>query len=80
MITPEAHAANYERENKQKTLTASELLALIAEIVAKGHGERPVFIMECDGLTHAVPIAMCFASEPYDGDVVWIIPDDGGSS
>lgn len=76
IIHQEKHAANYERESKQKTLTADELLALLRGIIAEGHGARPVFLMECDrgdGLTHARPVTGCFASEPYDGKVVWLI-------
>lgn len=70
------HRANYERESRQRTLSAIELHAQLAQIIAAGHGNRPVFIMdtdEGDGLTHARPLAQVFASEPYDGDLVWII-------
>lgn len=67
------HRENYERESSQKTLSARELHAKLAAIIAAGNGDRPVFLMEVDGLTHAVPIQDCFASEPYDGDLVWLI-------
>lgn len=73
MIDESTHRANYERESKQKTLSAAELHKQLGAIIDAGLGDRPVFIMECDGLTHALPILSCFASEPYDGEVVWII-------
>lgn len=72
IINATAHAENYERESKQKTLTAHELHALLTAVIADGHGARPVFMMRCEGLTHADPITLCFASEPYDGEIVWL--------
>ena len=66
-----------ERESKQRTLTARELFMQLAQVVFDGHGNRPVFVMDCDqedGLTHAVPIHSCMAAEPYDGEIVWIHP------
>jgi hypothetical protein len=72
--TPTAHAANYARESNQRTMTASELYAELGKIIADGKGERPTFIQaqRDDGLTHALPVTLCFSSEPYDGDLVWI--------
>ena len=72
-ITAASHAENYKRESKQETLTAAQLHARLSAIIAAGHGARPVFIMECDGLTHAIPIKECFASEDYDGEIIWLI-------
>lgn len=69
------HRANYKRESKQQTLTAAELHVELGKVVAAGNGARPVFFMDCDqgdGLTHAVPITLAFASKPYDGEIVWL--------
>lgn len=71
-----AHAANYERESKQETMTVRQLMAALQELDDNGYGERPVFRMLTgtgDGLTHALAIVECFESQPYDGDVVWLI-------
>lgn len=75
MISASAHAANYARESKLKTMTVIELHAALAGVIAEGEGHLPVSVMVCDGLTHAVPIMQCIRSEPYDGDRVWIIID-----
>jgi hypothetical protein len=75
MTDKAAHQAHYERESAQKTLSAAELHAKLAEVIAAGHGDRPVFIMVTgtgDGMTHADPIGDCFSGLPFDGDVVWI--------
>lgn len=70
-----AHAENYGRESAQKTMTVAELHKELGGIIAAGGGDLPVFRMHCDGLTHAVPVKMCFKAEPYDGALVWIIAD-----
>jgi hypothetical protein len=75
MTSKQAHVENYERASRQKTFTALELKQHLDEIVARGQGNRPVFLMKTDtgdGLTHSSPITLCFASEPYDGELVWL--------
>jgi hypothetical protein len=79
MVSETKHRANYERESNQKTMTAIELHAKLGEIIAAGKGARPIFRMDCDrgdGLTHAEPIGDCIASEPYDGEIVWLLGTD----
>lgn len=82
-LTEQDVTANYEAESAQKTLTAKELHAQLAEVIAEGNGDRPVFLMVtrtraaelgrlADGLTHAVPIKQCWSCEDYDGEHVWI--------
>jgi hypothetical protein len=83
MVARAAYQENYERESVQETLTACELHKLLAEVIAEGGGDRPVFIMsthstkwpDADGLTHSIPIRECFASQPYDGDIVWLLTE-----
>lgn len=75
-IDAAAVTANYERESAQETPTATQLHAHLSNLIAQGYGSRKVFLMrtgEGDGLTHADPIKMVFASEEYDGEIIWII-------
>lgn len=75
-LTRTAPAENYARESAQQTLTVKQLHAKLGALIVEGHGARKVFRMMTgvgDGLTHALPIAECFASEPYDGTIVWLI-------
>lgn len=68
-----AHARSYAKRDKN-ALTAAQLRQLLDAVIAAGHGDRPVYYMgeTPDGFTIGNSVQQCFASQPYDGEVVWL--------
>lgn len=79
-INRAAHQANYEHgvEKLKKALTVQQLHDITATAIAEGHGKRPCALMEVDGFTMAHPIVQAFSSEPYDGEMFWLLADEEG--
>lgn len=54
-------------------MKARELLAKLQELVAAGHGDLPVDVMQVeDGVTFAQRITGCDRAHDYDGDRIWL--------
>lgn len=55
-------------------MKARELSERLSNIIKDGYGEREIKIMHVEsGITQAASIEDCFVSQPYDGELIWII-------
>ncbi len=58
-------------------MTAIELRNKLNKIIKNGRGDKEVLVMQIDGgVPYAQSIFDCEAMKKYDGDDVWILPNE----